>query len=366
MLQNHWFRLMRRIPHLGTKKYFLAASTYITPRKLINIARCEYEAARRVLQPKSFPYIAILDITNVCNLRCPYCPTGIRQDSGRRPAFMTPETVSRILDEIGDYLVMVYLYNWGEPLLNKDIGRIIELCHKRGIFTSLSSNLSLPDCSRTLEALCDAGLDHLDPSIDGATQEVYQIYRKNGDLSQVLNNMRYLSAYRHRMQRSNPVIDWQFLDFPHNRQEIERARTLAREVGADRFFTRHGYTPQDNTADGTRETVPAAGSCNLLYRSIVINADSSIAPCCYMYSSRNDFGNFRQDKIRDIRHNKRYTFARSLFNPRHTRQLPDNLQHPCLNCHKTAFLNLQSQQRKPAATSASENNPGNSNFFYPL
>ena len=142
---------------------------------------------------------------------------------------MSLELVEQILDEIGDKLVIAYLYNWGEPLLNKNVGAIVSAFHKRGIFTSLSSNLSLR-CKDRLEDICDAGLDHLDPSIDGATQEVYQKYRKGGDLQLALDNIKYLAEYRKKRNRVNPVIDWQFLEFDHNIHEVNLAKNIAKKL----------------------------------------------------------------------------------------------------------------------------------------
>ncbi len=337
MFQDTWYSLMRRIPVLGRKKYFLAASTYLTPKKIYNILKCEYEAEKKVLNPSAYPYIAIFDVANICNLKCPYCPTGAGQASGHKLGYMDIEIVERVLDEIGDYIVMAYLYHWGEPLLNPNIGKIVELCHKRNIFTSLSSNLSL-DCTPTLMELCDNGLDHLDPSIDGATQETYSKYRRNGDLAKVLENLKFIIDYRRQKNRLNPVIDWQFLTFNHNRHEIEAARALAAQLGIDRFFTRHGYSPEDTPEGLTGDNSRDAQRCKLLYRSIVINSDYSISPCCYIFNSKNVFGNAKTASIMDIRQNKRYVMARKLFRLDLKSTIPQNLEHPCLLCNRTAAI----------------------------
>ena len=227
---------------------------------------------------------------------------------------------------------MVYLYNWGEPLLNKNIAIIIELFHKKGIFTSMSSNLSL-ECDKQLEDICDAGLDHLDPSIDGATQEVYQKYRIKGNIQKALDNIKYLIKYRKKKRRKNPIIDWQFLEFKHNIHEIEAARKISSDIGVDRFFTRHGYTPNDKTEISEHSGDKVVKSkCNLLYRSIVINGDYSLAPCCYLYNKSDDFGNLRTDTIMTIRNNKKYIFARSLFSSTRRDELIIDPKHPCVKC----------------------------------
>ena len=373
--RDRWFKWMRRVPYLGNRKIFLACAVYMTPKKLWNILRCELELRRRVLKPKSHPYIAVLDVTNACNLRCPFCPTGTHQASGRKLSMMTPEFVEHLLEHVGDYLVMVYLYNWGEPLLNKDIAEIVRVCHDRGIFTSLSTNLSVKHTDR-LEGMCDAGLDHIDPSIDGATQEVYQEYRKEGKIDLVYSNIRHLLAYRESRDRVNPVIDWQYLDFDHNRHEIEAARKKAQELGVDRFFTRHGYTPDD----GEEEWIESRGdqdkgamrtpkySCELLWRHVVVNADGGVAPCCYMYRKEHDFGQVGEESLEEIRNNETYVMARKLFDVRLKDEIPDDLRHPCLVCevaHQKPHLRqlVEFNKRQHAEVTAAER-PTDGTFFY--
>ncbi|CAO0821312.1 hypothetical protein DFAR_2230009 [Desulfarculales bacterium] len=54
------------------------AEPYLITRKLINILRCEAEFAVRNSHSHSLPYVAVIDPLNICNLRCPFCPTGRR------------------------------------------------------------------------------------------------------------------------------------------------------------------------------------------------------------------------------------------------------------------------------------------------
>jgi len=71
--------------------------------------------------------------------------------------------------------VQVNLFNWGEPLLNRELPEIIASIHGRGVGTQIHSNLNhLPD--GLAERLVESGLDFLVGSIDGATQETYATY----------------------------------------------------------------------------------------------------------------------------------------------------------------------------------------------
>jgi hypothetical protein len=64
------------------------------------------------------PYTLTVEPASICNLRCPACPAGIKAVN-RKPAILTMEDFKRTIDMIGDYLVQILLWNWGEPFINK-------------------------------------------------------------------------------------------------------------------------------------------------------------------------------------------------------------------------------------------------------
>jgi MoaA/NifB/PqqE/SkfB family radical SAM enzyme len=375
MISDMRYRLARRVPILGANKYFLAVTSYLTWHKLLSILRCERHRRRRIIRPQALPYIAILDVTNVCNLRCPYCPTGAGISSGRRPSKMTVEDVTRLAEEFGDQLLIAYLFNWGEPLLNPDIASIVDVLHRKRVFTCISSNLSIKLIDRLLDA-CDAGLDYIMLSIDGTTPETYGAYRRRGNFEVVLENVKRLVEHRRLRRARNPVIEWQFLEFRFNRHERSLAEEMAKKLGVDVFRARPGSAPEEDsvnatlpsadeekgaesrdkrvasllrwldlrltggalTAHGALSLKKSDGGCDLLWRSVTINADLGVAPCCYMYRKENDFGDLDEGGLKAVWHGERYVQARSLFNKEVFPELPKNLMHPCLRCPVTSKL----------------------------
>ncbi len=80
----------------------LTGAPYLTPAKVLNALHCEWEVLRREVRPRSRPYVAVVDVANFCNLRCPYCPTGAQRNSGRPKTHIQLEHVQKLLDEVGD------------------------------------------------------------------------------------------------------------------------------------------------------------------------------------------------------------------------------------------------------------------------
>jgi radical SAM protein with 4Fe4S-binding SPASM domain len=310
---------------------------YASPRKLLNIARAEVSRLRGDIVVKARPYIYTVDIGNVCNLRCPLCPTGYR-GLERPQALMTLETFQNVVDKIRPYAVEVILHNWGEPFLNPHALDMIRYAKANRIGTAVSSNLNLVNRGEEfLEELVESGLDHLTVSLDGTTQEVYQTYRRGGHIEEVLRNMRFILDYRRRTGRSTPQMEWQFLVMKHNQAQIEEARRLSQSMGVDRLrltgaglpFNElqnlqlakewiselpqyRGYSPEKIVDRGYLYEE----ECFYLYRAMTVNPLGEVSPCCVLYHQKWDFGNLVASELDEVWNNEHYRASRALFSPK--------------------------------------------------
>ena len=88
-----------------------------------------------------YPYEWEIDTTNICQLKCPLCHTGlgtIHRDKGT----MHFDLFTKTIDQIKDYCVWLTLYSWGEPFLNKRIHEFVAYAHHLGRPTALRIRLS--------------------------------------------------------------------------------------------------------------------------------------------------------------------------------------------------------------------------------
>ncbi len=287
-------------------------------RAYLNWARANAEMLFRTSRVGARPLKLTFDPVNVCQLRCPLCPTGLRiQD--RDPGHARLHLFEKLMEEVGDYVFFLDLYNWGEPLLNVHLEEMIEMASRKNVTTYVSTNLSMSLSAERIDRLVDSGLGELICSLDGASPETYAIYRRQGDFELALSNMRRIVEAKRRLGVTRPAIVWRFYVFRFNEHEIEHARSLAAEVGVDRFvlgspFLDEGRYPipdADRKAMGEWATTlpafnrydpshpeyadPAATSarrsrCDWHYVSTAINPDGGVAPCCGVYERAHDFG----------------------------------------------------------------------------
>lgn len=317
----------RLIRHL---KSFIVHSTF---KKIANLMLIEAEWLFRRQILRGHPYILIVDPTNVCNLRCPLCPTGTGT-IGRQPGMLNYECFKQIIDRFAPYAYEVNLHNWGEPLLNTEIFKMIEYAHSKNIGTNLSTNLNTVR-NTDVENLARSSLEYLIVSLDATTDEVYLHYRRKGNFQLVMNNLRVLVETKRRLKRKTPFIEWQFIVMKHNIHQVKNARHIAKEIGIDflRFIPVGLPFESEDKAKLKSEWFPQLGddstimdafehqfqqkrrksACFYLYRSTTVNPDGRVSPCCNVYREENDFGDILAQNFEQLWNNEHYRSARSLF-----------------------------------------------------
>ena len=305
-------------------KNLLAFLRCQTLKKFINFLRVEYGRKLARTHLHSFPYILTIDITNICNLKCPFCPTGMRR-SGRKKGFMELSLFKAIIDQLKHYVYIANLFNWGESLLHPDIFKMIKYADENNIFTAVSSNFNIPFDEPIAVNLVKSGLKYLYLSVDGASQETYSKYRVGGDFGKVINNLKTLLKAKAQLESYYPIIEWRFLVFKHNEAEIPLARKMAKDLGIDRISFEGGVTEnladrkgQDKDdwlpeEDGYKRTHQSEESkCDWLWRNLTINWDGSISACCWSFDEADDFG-ILQNNFHLKWNNDKFLAARSLF-----------------------------------------------------
>ncbi|MDO8137419.1 MAG: radical SAM protein [Candidatus Brocadiales bacterium] len=302
----------------------------------------------------SLPSKINVESGNLCNLRCPLCPTG-QHDPSAKKGLMPLETFKRVVDELGKNLTLLRLYNWGEPLLNPELVSMIEYASSRGIVVKISTNLDLKIDTGLIESLLRSGLHKIYVSCNSASRESYPIYHVGGDFDRVMENLRHL-AEKCSLLDSPTKIVWLFHVFSHNEHEIERAREMARALGvklelkemrtdmgkeifetAQEAIERDGkWLPKDpryNIFDMERKRPKKAFNCDFLWTESVINWDGSVLPCCAVYSERYAFGNILEKPFKEIWNGELYQAAR-----REVLSQENGTWTICRVCKRTGFL----------------------------
>src|SRR3989344_6435213 len=312
-------------------------------KKLQNLILALEEEKAGVLELKSMPYHLVIEPTNICNLKCPLCSTGLGNTS-RIKGTLKLEQFQKLIDEGEDSILDLYLQNWGEPTLVKWLPEMIKYAADRKIYTFVSTNLSLPHPDEYLERLIKSGLALLHCDIDGTTQEVYQQYRVGGNLDLVLNNIRKCIAIKKARGLKYPIIEGTMLVMKQNEHQVDDFNKLCQNLGLDHWnlgkiqldpnANKDQWLPQAeayrystyNAADPT--TTPP---CHWPWSGLVINYDGNISPCCIVDDKKADFANvFAEGGVRKVWNHPQFISARAEFYD-HSKITSPNICNLCKN-----------------------------------
>jgi len=185
----------------------------------------------------SLPPVIHIEPTNICNLKCPLCPTGSRTLK-RQKGIMSLKTFQTILDEAGDTLISVYFFSFGEPFLNKDLPNMIAACTKQNILSLISTNGHFLQTLEEATAVVSAGLNILIIAIDGSNQKIYQKYRKNGDIEKVKRCAALIEEAKVKNGSQFPYTVLRTVVTKDNEKDLSNIERLARQLRVNMFSTK--------------------------------------------------------------------------------------------------------------------------------
>jgi MoaA/NifB/PqqE/SkfB family radical SAM enzyme len=313
--------------------HFIAFTRYNSAKKLWNLLKCNGERLAGKTSLSSRPYLINSEPTNACILHCPFCPTG--KSNSRKNGYADPKIFENVIHELAPYTYLITFHGWGEPLLHKDLPRLIDLAHRQRICTVVTTNGLLLN-KGIIEKLICSKLDVLYISIDGASEETYRMYRIGGSLKKLLSNIETLVALKKERKSTIPFIEWQFIVFRHNEHEIKKAKELARKLGVDSIVFLPAYT-EDKAYEPSDpkfrlplfSPLTKPSDCKHLWSTLSMHWDGIVVPCCNDYEGNTAYGNARQFNIREIWNNTKYKASRSMVT---SGIASEREQIPCTNC----------------------------------
>jgi cyclic pyranopterin phosphate synthase len=128
-----------------------------------------------------------LSVTDRCDLACVYCmpPSGEDEHAVRRD-LLSFEEASRLVSVFASAGIRRVRFTGGEPLVRKDIVRLVELVHRRTEVEQLVMTTNATRLSELARPLRDAGLFGVNVSIDTLDAERFRALTRGGDLGRVL------------------------------------------------------------------------------------------------------------------------------------------------------------------------------------
>lgn len=206
------------------------------------------------------PPIAMLaELTHRCPLACPYCSNPLELE--RQDSELDTETWKSVFKQAADIGVLQLHLSGGEPASRRDLIELVAAAREAGLYTNLiTSGIGLSE--KRLRALDEAGLDHVQLSLQGTTPEMAD----------------EIGGYKGGYARKMQVADWiKDIGFPltlnavlhrRNLHQLPRALEMAVEMGARRIEVAtvqfHGWALKNR--DALMPTLEQAREANAIVK----------------------------------------------------------------------------------------------------
>ena len=263
-----------------------------------------------------------LEISNICNLNCAFCPGTKRQKRA-----MTEEDLAVLLPKLRPYTDFLYFHLMGEPLCHPRLGDFLELAHSHGFRVILTTNGTL--LPRKQELLLSA------PALHKVNISLHAF--EANDLSIPFRD--YLEGCFRFGKAAEGKILVSYRLWNNGGQDEKNDEILT--VLESHFPTpwppqRHGirignrvFLEHGDKFDWPDLKAPDGGEglfCHGLRDQIGILADGTVVPCCLDHEGDIALGNLFEQTLEEILESPR---AKALYNGFSCRKATEELCRRC-------------------------------------
>lgn len=254
-----------------------------------------------------YPLLVDIEISSVCNLKCPMCYT-ITEDFKQhvKASLMTEELYTKIINEIAGKVPAIRLSLRGEPTLHPQITEFIRYAKEHGIgeVSFLTNGSTL--IAENFLSLLEAGVDWITISVDGLF-DIYERIRKPLLFCDTLEKIKKIKQIKEEKGVHKPVIKVQSI-WPAIRENPTLFyNTFAPYVDLIAFNPLIDYLNKDEDIAYDDDF-----SCPQLYQRLVIGADGLVLMCSNDERGDNIIGDINIETIYEVWQGARLNHIREI------------------------------------------------------
>ncbi len=200
----------------------MQAATVTDPRRY-------FEAVGQGRSPdaEASPVCLYLEVTNRCNLLCETCPRTF--EALEPPADMSWELFTRIVDQVPG-VARVVLHGVGEPMLVRELPRMIRYLKDRGVYVLFNTNGTLLGPQK-FPWLVESGLDELRVSLDAADAATYKQVRGKDFFHRIVRDVGRFTTYSREHGLNRPRVSLWLTGLKETVQQLPDFVRLAASMG---------------------------------------------------------------------------------------------------------------------------------------
>lgn len=250
-----------------------------------------------------------IEITNICNLNCDFCPS-----TNRDKKYMTKEEFENVILKIKDYTKHIYLHVKGEPLMHPDLDDILNIANRHNLNVNITTNGRM--LSNKLATINKNKIRQLNISLHS-----YNNISEISNLLDVIDNIEnsYVSL---RLWNNNDNTEILKLLESHYNVNIN--------MTGNRFkLNNQVFLDKDVLfawPDINKEVISNYGTCRGGKSQLAILVDGTVVPCCLDNNGVINLGNIFKSTLKEILDSKRY---KDIINGFNNNRLVEDLCKKC-------------------------------------
>ena len=271
------------------------------------------------------PYLQI-EPTSICNYRCVFCyqtDNVFNKKSNNFMGHMSFDLFKEVIDQAENNIEFISLASRGEPLMCKDIEKMLLYTQGKFLNLKINTNASLLTESKA-HAILQSGVKTLCFSADAADKASYEKLRVNGKLDRILKNIENFNKIKETKYPNSRIITRVSGVKVNNNQNIDDMQNFWGKLVQQVAFV--NYVPWENIYDSKKTDVPTP--CSDLWRRMFVWWDGEINPCDVDYKSKLSLGKLFDSSIADIWNSQKYNILRE----NHLNNKRKNVE-PCNRCN---------------------------------
>ena len=276
----------------------------------------------------NYPPLLQIEPSSVCNFRCVFCfmtDESFSQKKSKHMGIMSLDTYKRIVDQVEDRVQFVTLASRGEPLINKQLGKMLEYSKDKFLGLKINTNASLLN-EKLIHDILSSDVLTVVFSADAAEKKTYEKLRVRGNFDKVIKNIKLFKDIKEKHYSEKKIITRvSGVKFSEDQNFNDVSSFWEEHVDQVAFVK---YNPWENSYD--KESNGISAPCSDLWRRMFIWWDGKTNPCDVDYKSILEVGNINESKVEEIWNNKNYNQLREIH-LKGSRQS----KKPCSSCYVT-------------------------------
>lgn len=287
--------------------------------------RYRYEVYPDKKKIDDYPPLIQIEPSSICNFRCVFCfmtDESFSDKSSKHMGVMSLDLYKKIIDDVEGKVQFITLASRGEPLVNKNLNKMLSYSKDKFLIIKINTNASLLN-EKNIHDILSNNVSTVVFSADAADKKLYEKLRVRGKFEKIIENIKLFKYIKEKHYKEKKIITRvSGVKFSKD-QRFNQLNNFWKEYVDQVAFVE--YNPWENSYLKKPNNIQE--ECSDLWRRMFIWWDGKTNPCDVDYKSNLLVGNAKSESIKDLWNNQTYqNFRKTHLNKKR------NSMVPCKSC----------------------------------